>query len=200
MRKCRYCKSELPKKSASTIWQAAGFCGIDCMAAHGVALARKQLDRQREKERKAAGAVTRAKKEAMKTIPQLIAEADKEFCAYIRARDEGKPCICCGRMSIGAGWSTGGEWDAGHYRSRGAASHLRYDERNCHRQLKQCNRRAYDVAGYRANLIDRIGVAEVDALESDSHPHKWGRDELREIRDKYRRMARELRRNGIGAP
>ena len=151
--------------------------------------------RNREKAEKRAATIerqkTRAALEALKTIPQLIAEADRAFCAWIRARDAGLPCICCGEAAKAAAL-TGGEWDAGHYRSRGAASHLRYDERNCHAQLKRCNRRAFDTASYRANLIVRIGLEAVEALEQDNRAHKWTRDELREIRDTYRKKLREL--------
>lgn len=150
--------------------------------------------RNREKAEKRTATIerqkTRAALEALKTIPDLIAEADRAFCAWVRARDAGKSCICCGRGS--SGWTRGGEWDAGHYRSRGAASHLRYHEDNCHAQLKQCNRRAFDVAAYRARLIERIGLARVEALEADNRTHKWTREELREIRDRYRRKLREI--------
>lgn len=151
--------------------------------------------RNREKAEKRAATIerqkTRAALEALKTVPQLMGEADRAFCAWVRARDAGLPCICCGETAKSAAL-TGGEWDAGHYRSRGAASHLRYDPRNCHAQLKQCNRRAWDVASYRTHLIERIGLEAVEELESDNRTHKWTRDELREIRDDYRRKLREL--------
>ena len=158
---------------------------------HAQTLAR----RNREKAEKRAATIerqkTRAALEALKTVPQLMAEADRAFCAWVRARDAGLPCICCGETAKSSSL-TGGEWDAGHYRSRGAASHLRYDPRNCHAQRKQCNRRAFDTASYRANLIERIGLKAVEDLESDNRTHKWTRDELREIRDTYRKKLREL--------
>lgn len=158
------------------------------------ACAQAIAQRNREKAEKRAATIerqkTRAALEALKTVPQLIAEADRAFCAFIRARDAGKPCICCGRSS--SGWSRGGDWDAGHYRSRGAASHLRYHEDNCHSQLKQCNRRAFDVASYRANLIGRIGLERVEALENDNATHKWTRDELIAIRRHYIAKRKEI--------
>ena len=159
------------------------------------ACAQAIAQRNREKAEKRAATIekqkTRAALEALKTVPQLMAEADRAFCAWVRARDAGLPCICCGEVAKSAAL-TGGEWDGGHYRSRGAASHLRYDERNCHAPLKQCNRRGWDLASYRANLIGRIGLEAVEALEQDNRTHKWTRDELREIRDTYRRKLREL--------
>jgi hypothetical protein len=136
----------------------------------------------------------RARKAALKTIPDLIKEAQREFNAYIRLRDAGQLCVCCGRP-LGEG-DVGGAYDAGHYRSTGSASHLRFDERNCHGQRKQCNRygagRAVD---YRIGLIARIGLAEVEALEADNTPRKWTREELIAIRDTYKAKRRELEKN-----
>lgn len=143
---------------------------------------------------KAEKAQDKAKREKLLTQPQWVAKAQAAVNAYIRARDAGKPCICCGRYSSGAGADRGGEWDAGHYRSRGAAPELRFDERNIHAQLKQCNRRAWDVATYRANLIERIGLAEVKALEGPHPPRKWTIPELKEIAATYREKTCQLRK------
>jgi hypothetical protein len=134
---------------------------------------------------------TRARRESLKTIHDRIREAQTAFNAYIRARDNGQPCICCGRP-LGDG-DIGGRFDAGHYRSTGSASHLRFTEWNCWGQRKSCNRygagRAVD---YRVGLIARIGVAGVEALEADNTPHKWTHEELIEIRQRYRAKLKEL--------
>lgn len=127
----------------------------------------------------------KARKEAIKTLPQLHREAQAAFNAFIRARDKGKPCICCG-LPLSAG-DVGGSFDCGHYRSVGSAPQLRYHEDNAHGQRKQCNRwgagRAVD---YRLGLIARIGLERVEALEAINAPHKWTREELMAIRDAYR--------------
>lgn len=136
-------------------------------------------------------AKVRTRREAIKTIPELIKEAQIEFNRYIRTRDAHKPCICCG-MPLGVG-DIGGSFDAGHYRSTGSASHLRFDPDNCHAQRKQCNRygagRAVD---YRIGLIARIGLERVEALEANNTPHKWTADELREIKATYREKTKQL--------
>lgn len=136
---------------------------------------------------------TRAELEALKTIPELKNEAQKEFNRYIRARDKALAydCICCAQQ---LDWTVrGGAVDAGHYRSTGSADHLRFNEDNCHAQRVVCNRwhsgRAVD---YRLGLIARIGIERVEALEADHRYHKWTREELREIRDTYRRKAKEI--------
>lgn len=148
---------------------------------------RKKLDRMMD----------RNTREAQKTIPQLIKEAQREFNAYRRMADKaaGYPCISCGRP---LDWGTDGgshQVDCGHYRSTGSAAHLRFDERNAHAQCVNCNRwgagRAVD---YRIGLVARIGLEAVEALESDNEPVKWTREALREIRTIYRAKARELKK------
>ena len=135
----------------------------------------------------------RVKRESLKTIPQLIAEAQKEFNAYIRLRDQlaGHPCISSGRP---LDWS-GNAVDAGHYRSTGAAPHLRFDEDNCHAQSKHDNQYlAGNAVDYRLGLIGRIGLARVEALESNNEVIRWDRDTLRQIKVIYRAKVRELKK------
>ena len=141
--------------------------------------------------RKEEKAKDRATREAQKTLPELRVEAQEAFNAFIRARDAGQSCICCGRFPQSESL-TGGSWDAGHYRGRGAAPELAFDERNCHLQLKRCNHRAWDVAGYRARLIAKIGLAEVESLEGPHEAKKYTRDDMRDIRDAYRIKAKAL--------
>jgi hypothetical protein len=133
----------------------------------------------------------RTRKEQIKTIPQLIAEAQVAFNAYIRARDQGKLCICCD-VPLGSD-EVGGAFDCGHYRSVGSAPHLRFNENNAHGQRKKCNRwgagRAVD---YRIGLVKRIGLQAVEELENDNRVCKWERDQLRAIRAEYKAKAKEL--------
>lgn len=133
----------------------------------------------------------KARKEAIKTLPQLKREAQIEFNAYIRERDRqaGHHCISSGRVLDWAANSV----DAGHYRSVGAAPHLRFDERNCHAQCKHDNQyRAGNVVDYRIGLIKRIGIEAVEALENDNRTHKWTREQLNEIKSTYRAKRKAL--------
>lgn len=140
---------------------------------------------------------TRRQLEALKTIPQLKKEAQREFNKYVRFRDRaaGYDCICCGE---GLDWDSGrgGEVDCGHYRSTGSADNLRFVLDNAHAQRVACNRygsgRAVD---YRIGLIARIGLERVVALENNNEVVKWTREGLREIRDKYQALARALEKS-----
>jgi hypothetical protein len=155
-------------------------CGFTC--AKRVPVLEKKAERAKVKERK----------RALETIPELIKVAQGSFNAFIRERDKGKPCICCG-LPLGDG-EVGGAYDCGHFRSRGGASHLRFDEANAHAQRKRCNRYgAGRVVEYRIGLIARIGLEEVERLEADNTPHKWTREELRQIAATYRQKLKELR-------
>jgi hypothetical protein len=138
----------------------------------------------------------RERKAAIKTIPDLLKEAQREFNAFIRARDRaaGHVCISCGRV---LDWSGNGT-DAGHYRSVGSAPHLRFHEDNCHAQCKHCNQwRAGNAVDYRIGLIQRIGLEAVEALEADNRVHKWTKDELIAIRDTYRQKRKELEKQDV---
>ena len=88
-------------------------------------------------------------------------KAAKLAChAYIRERDRGKPCICCGR-------ALGKKFDAGHYLESGNNPKIRYDERNIHAQNVYCNQyQGGNSDDYRGNLVRKIGLADVECLES----------------------------------
>jgi hypothetical protein len=155
-------------------------CSPDC-ALEQAKFKRQKDDRKQDRE----------KKQKLKTIRDWTKEAQIAFNAYIRLRDAGKPCICCG-ITLGDN-AIGGGYDCGHYRSVGSAPHLRFDERNAHGQRKQCNRygggRAVD---YRLGLINRIGLEAVADLESDQTPKKYTIEQLKEIIATYKRKRKEL--------
>jgi hypothetical protein len=146
------------------------------------------VNRDKEKRAKKQHA---ADKIRIKTRREWLKDAQTAFNAYIRHRDKGKRCICCDRTLENN--AIGGGYDCGHYRSVGSAPHLRFDERNAHGQTKQCNRwgsgRAVD---YRLGLINRIGLKEVELLESDQLPKKYTIPELQEIQRVYRSKLKEL--------
>jgi hypothetical protein len=158
---------------------------------------KKEQKRQQAKAREERRAIL-ARKEKLKTRSDYMKEAQRAFNAFIRERDKHEVCICCGLPlnSNGQAPTIGGGYDCGHYRSVGSAPHLRFDERNAHAQRKQCNRwgsgRAVD---YRIGLIRRIGLAEVEALESDQTVKKYTAEDLNAIRDAYKMKLKALKRH-----
>lgn len=184
VRKCAVCRAAFTPLS---ITHKA--CSPPCAETVGKARAEKLAKRAEADDKRK----TRAQLEAIKTIPQLKKEAQREFNRYIRARDRaaGHTCICCDRPLEFE--RIGGAVDAGHYRSTGSADHFRFDEDNCHAQRSDCNRygagRAVD---YRIGLIRRIGSERVEALEAANITRKWTHDGLRHIRDSYRARAKDM--------
>lgn len=163
---------------------------FDCKVRFAERHAAKARERREKGERK----ITRAKLEAMKPRKVLFAEAQAAFNAFIRFRDltAGYGCIDCGKPFEPQKF--GGAVDAGHYRSVGAAKHLRFDERNCHAQRKNCNRPGGTThAQFRAGMIARIGLEAVEALEADNSTRHWSADDLRRIRDEYRAKLKALK-------
>ena len=179
--KCTICRAPFVKRSMTH-----KACGPECAEV----VAQRKREKEQRKAAAAERALTRAQKEALKDINELKAEAQTAFNAFIRERDKHQPCICCGLLAPKNNSLTGGGWDAAHYRSRGSADHLRYDENNVHRSLKQCNTHGH--TDYRGGLIARIGLEAVEALEANNAVHKWTKDGLREIRDTYRKKLKLL--------
>ena len=179
--RCKHCKVKF------TAEERGKRLHNDCIEPWTAAFQEKQKRKtvaERKAKERVEKAVDRKKREGLKRIPDLIAEAQKAFNAYIRERDKEQPCICCGHpLSHG---DVGGGYDCGHYRSTGSASHLRFHEDNAAGQRKVCNRygagRAVD---YRIGLIKRIGQARVETLENDNAPQKWTREDLIAIKALY---------------
>ena len=157
-----------------------GSCGIK--KARADRLAAEKAERESVKRRK----------EALKKIPELIADAQVAFNAFIRERDKDKGCFVCGRPFTD---KPGQVQHAGHVRSRGAAGHLRFNEDNCMGECEGCNgphgAKPHQI---KAGAISRIGQERFDALENDNTPHKWQRDELIAIKATYKAKLKELKK------
>ena len=125
----------------------------------------------------------REAKERIKTRSQWLKEAQISFNAYIRARDAGKPCVSCG--------STTGKRNASHYRSVGACSELRFCEINVHVACEKCNSwLSGNITEYRIALV-KMGI-DLDWLEGKHEPLHLTIDDIKEIKARYTRLAREL--------
>jgi len=147
-------------------------CGVK-VAMKGVIKAKKRQDKKRKGE--------------LQPLSHWLKETQAVFNEYIRHRDSGEPCISCGT-------NKDVQYCAGHYRTRAAASQLRFDERNVHLQCNHhCNlQRSGNIANYRPRLIQKIGLEAVEALENDNKPRSWTREELEEKRKHYRQLIRGM--------
>lgn len=187
-RLCKECKEYHDKEKMIKV-PLGWFCTFE----HAIKYANRKSEERKERDIKARH---RKKKQELKSLTVLKREAQTSVNSYIRARDYGKPCISCGNLP---GQKRGGTMDAGHYRSVGAAPHLRYNLLNIHAQCVRCNR---DLSGntveYRKRLIERIGIDKVEKIESDNEQKKYTREYLERLTKIFRRKARnESRRKNI---
>ncbi|WP_338882654.1 recombination protein NinG [Xenorhabdus sp. TH1] len=188
-RKCTICREWFHPKADHIWW---------CSPEHGAELgmrrqdrkyerARQKLERERRQKEVANRDKLKARKLSVKPRSYWIQQAQRAVNAYIRERDRDLPCVSCGTH-------TSAQWDAGHYRTTSAAPQLRFDERNIHRQCVVCNQhKSGNLVPYRVELIQRIGQAAVDAIESNHDRHRWTIEECRAIRDEYREKLKNLR-------
>lgn len=160
-------------------------CGPACGAAWAKKLAERAKAKGAREERKAH----RAARERIKTRSEHLREAQAAFNAWIKLRDADRPCISCGRPAT---WS--GQFDAGHYLSRGARPELRFEPKNVWKQCLPCNRHlSGNLVLFRASLVKEIGIDGVEWLEGYHEPKRYTIEQLKEIKAHYRAEARRLK-------
>jgi hypothetical protein len=96
----------------------------------------------------------------LKTIGEYKAEARKSFQKWIRLRDNDKPCISCNS-------STADTYDGGHFYKAEVYSGLIFNENNCHKQCRKCNRFMNgNELNFRKGLVARYGIDYVTNLDN----------------------------------
>jgi len=160
------------------------FCNIDSAVKYSYANKRKGAEVIRKEQKKKD---VKRKKE-LKSAGDYIKEAQAAVNKYIRLRDRNKPCVSCGSNPK---QKHGGSFDAGHYRSRGSASHLRFNILNIHKQCVKCNRfNSGNAVDYRIELIKRIGEDNVISLENNNNPRKFSIEYLQRVKVIFNKRAR----------
>lgn len=159
---CKVCKVKfIPRASTQVV------CSWQCSLAY---TSKEKIKRERKDYRE--------KKEALKTRSEWLKEAQVVFNRYIRERDKDLPCVSCVQHR--------NSYDAGHYRSVGAAPQLRFNEDNVHKQCVHCNQhKSGNAIDYRINLVKRIGLERVELLESCNDPVKYTIEDAKEIKKLY---------------
>lgn len=175
-RKCKHCRAKFVPDRPFIVW-----CSPEC----GAELAKAKIAHQNALRAKKDRKEYKDAKERIKTRGDYAKEAQVAFNAYIRARDEGKPCISCGSHT--------GKKNAGHYRSVGSCPELRFEPLNVHLQCEKCN--SYlsgNLILYRIQLLARIGIAGVEYLEGPHQPKKYSIDDLKEIKAMYKAKLKDI--------
>lgn len=182
--KPKTCKN--PACRASFVPQRLGqaVCSPKC------ALATVEVQKAKEKNSlaQAGRRDIKVRKEALKTRADHAKEAQTVINRYVRLRDAHLGCISCNKP---ASW--GGQWHCSHFRSVGAAPHIRYNLWNMNRACSVCNNHlSGNIAGYRPKLIEKIGQNKVDWLESNHSAARHDIPYLKRIKAVFTKKCRRL--------
>jgi hypothetical protein len=156
-RKCLGCQKYFKTETMIEL-RVGNFHSYDCATSYAMSPTPAKIDRVRKLEKKDDSLRVKVFRASDLKIRK---DAAKTAChAYIRARDHGKPCICCNRPYTKT-------FQAGHFLESGNNPDIRYDEDNIHGQSVYCNKfKGGDSDDYRGNLIKKVGLVTVKRLES----------------------------------
>ena len=77
--------------------------------------------------------------------------------------------------------------------STGARPELRFEPLNVNKQCSACNNHlSGNIVEYRKALINKIGLEHLEWLEGPHEPKKYTVDDLREIKQHYTKLCREM--------
>ncbi|EPF2606984.1 TPA: recombination protein NinG [Yersinia enterocolitica] len=188
-RNCKVCKTRFKPETVYQWW-----CNEEHRIEYAVLVMKdkrsrdqaSELKRRREKEREEKKEL-KVRKINAKPKTYWIKQAQQAVNAFVRARDSSLPCVSCGTHSAA-------QWDAGHYRTTAAAPQFRFDPRQIHKQCSVCNQhKSGNIVPYRVELIKRIGIETVEAIENNHERRSYTVEELKGIRDYYRLELKRLK-------
>lgn len=169
-------------------------CCDECQHSYQQAIREKATEKsaeyaRRARDKAAAKPVEKQKPKRHTTAPvkgrSLADEAQAAVNAYVCVRDADKPCISCGLPMDPI--------TAGHFRTVGAARHLRFNTKNIHGQCVGCNGfLSGNVKQYRVGLANRHGAKLVEWLSSCYFIARYSDDYLRRIASVFRRRKKHL--------
>ncbi|MGM7903167.1 recombination protein NinG [Yersinia enterocolitica] len=188
-RNCKVCKTRFKPETVYQWW-----CNEEHRIEYAVLVMKdkrrrdeaSELKRRREKEREERKEL-KVRKINAQPKTYWIKQAQQAVNAFVRARDSNLPCVSCGTTSAA-------QWDAGHYRTTAAAPQFRFDPRQIHKQCSVCNQhKSGNIVPYRVELIKRIGIETVEAIENNHERRSYTIEELKGIRDYYRLELKRLK-------
>lgn len=187
-KKCPICSTEyIPRSSLQKVCH-----NYKCAIAFNKKRDEEIAAREQRKQERLQRDDLRQRREKLKGVAEWQKEAQTAFNRYIRWRDYFCECASCGGQLIGSSnYLTGSAVDASHYRSRGAASHLKFNVFNVHSACTRCNRQlSGNAVEFRMRLIRRIGLERVERLEADNTPRKFDIPYLQRVKSIFTRRAR----------
>ena len=176
---CKVCRKKPIFKTGAKV------CGAECATDFAVS------DRAKKEriEAKRQAAADRTQRQNLKSNSKLANEAQAAVNKYVNLRDFHIPCICCGKCPYT------GVRHAGHFKSRGANSFLRFNLWNIHSCCYSCNAmKGGNINEYRPNLILKIGAEKVDFLDYAPRLRDYSKEYLVRLKKVFQRKANRLKK------
>ena len=181
--KCKVCGAACNQDAGIKV-PVGWFCGY----AHLFEYQREKTAKARERQ---AAKAMRKRKEDVKPIGYWRDKAQHAFNAFIRERDRDLGCVSCDKP---ANWN--GQWHASHWKSVGARPDLRFNPDNCQKACSQCNLwLSGNPIPFKDELVRRIGVERVEALEGPQETKRYRREDYQAIEAEYKAKLKELQSN-----
>lgn len=176
---CKACGTKF-KPHLSTQKACSVRCALD-LAPANLDRARKAIEQRERNE-------TKSRKEKLKGRAEYAKEAQAAINRYVRLRDAHLGCISCDKP---ASWQ--GQWHCSHFRSVGAAAHLRFNLWNMNKSCSACNNfLSGNIGAYRPALIEKIGQEKVDWLECSNGVARHDIPYLKRLKIVFTKKARRL--------
>ena len=167
---------------------------MECKASYAI----RHVEATRKRRRMQEMNVQRADRKVIKaklaklTPNYLEGKAQDAINGYIRVRDYEQGCISCDK---GPHWH--GQWQAGHLKTRGSNSFLRYSLHNINKQCSQCNKHGGNVAEHERGIVDRYGESRLDYLLSAPKSRRYDADYLIRLAKIFRKRTRILKKRKV---
>jgi hypothetical protein len=172
MAKCKICKKDFTQFNSLN-----KVCSIKCAIELG------KLKPAKVNYKRVNSQLKSEAKEKLETYSQKVNKAKVIFQKWIRERDKDLPCISCGTTKASM-------WHASHFKKAETFSGVIFHEFNVWRSCSKCNIFLNgNELSYRENLVKKIGLEQVEALEqlaNETRTKKWTIEELQQIKTKYK--------------
>ena len=179
LKTCKWCKQKFEPSRPTKIC-----CSPDCEYDYGLKHAARAEHIRGLEDRKTV------KLKLAKLRPNYLeGKAQDAINAYVRARDHEQGCISCDKP---ANWH--GQWQAGHLKTRGSNSFLRYSLHNINKQCSQCNKHGGNVAEHERGIVERYGKSRLDYLLSAPKSRRYDDDYLIRLAKIFRKRTRLLKK------
>ena len=161
-------------------------CGVQCALElakkpENQAVARKAIAQRERRE-------IQVRKQKLKSRADYAKEAQAAINRYVRLRDAHLGCVSCDKP---ASWP--GQWHCSHFRSVGAAPHLRFNLWNMNKSCSACNNfLSGNIMAYRPALIEKIGQEKVDWLECNNSLARHDIPYLKRLKAVFIKKSRRL--------